>query len=273
MQQFCRLLRGDEVIPLWIKDEKYFSLSHLVPDLNPESFSILMSGQLCKGEEILILESDRWLPPINGIRQILATGFNYPRHQKELSTPCPKEPELFCKSIGALSGPYDPIVYPPYEGVKLDWETELAVVIGKEALDLEVEDAMGVVLGYLCLNDISDRSRQYDQEGKIHLMRAKSRPGFAPIGPILATGLDPMHLRIWTQVNGHLEQEGNTAEMHFSIARLISFFSQHLKLCPGDLLTTGTPCGVGYGKNKFLKRGDILECGIDHLGVQKHIIV
>jgi 2,4-didehydro-3-deoxy-L-rhamnonate hydrolase len=171
-----------------------------------------------------------------------------------------------------LTGPFDPVSRGCNEGTKLDWETELAVVIGREAKDITAAAAADCIFGYVCLNDISDRTTQVDAEGQQHLVRAKSRPTYCPIGPYLTTGVDGMTLDVWTKLNGKFEQQGNTSDMLFSINEMVAYFSTHMVLLPGDLLATGTPPGVGFGKNRFMAVGDVLECGIANLGAQRHEI-
>jgi 2,4-didehydro-3-deoxy-L-rhamnonate hydrolase len=160
--------------------------------------------------------------------------------------------------------------------MKLDWETELAIVVGREAQDIKADDADDAddyIFGYVCLNDISHRSTQVDAEHQQHLVRAKSRPTYCPIGPYLVTDIDPMNLDVRTKVNDHYEQHGNTSDMLFPVYEMLAYFSRHMRLVPGDLLATGTPPGVGMGKNRFLADGDILEFGITHLGDQGYEIV
>ena len=176
----------------------------------------------------------------------------------------PTEPEVFLKGIGSLTGPFDPISRGPNKGVKLDWETELTVVIGREAKDITTAEAPAHIFGYVCLNDVSDRATQVDADGQQHLVRAKSRPTYCPIGPYLTTGVDGMNLNMWTKLNGQLEQQGNTNDMLFNVYEVVAYFSTHMVLYPGDLLATGTPPGVGFGKNRFMAVGDVLECGIEH---------
>jgi 2,4-diketo-3-deoxy-L-fuconate hydrolase len=173
----------------------------------------------------------------------------------------------------SLTGPFDPISRGPNRGVKLDWETELAIVVGREVLDITAEEAAGCIFGYVCLNDVSDRSTQVDAQKQQHLVRAKSRPTYCPIGPYLTTGINPMDLDVWTKVNGHYEQQGNTSDMLFPVHEMLAYFSHHMRMVPGDILATGTPPGVGMGKNRFMAVGDILECGITNLGAQRHEIV
>lgn len=215
----------------------------------------------------------RYLAPINGVRQVPATGFNYKKQIEEMKIPTPTEPEVFLKSTLSLTGPFDPIRRGPNAGVKLDWETELAIVIGGEVQDIKPDEAPDYIFGYVCLNDISDRATQVDAEKQQHLVRAKSRPTYGPIGPYLTTGIDAMDLDIWTKVNGRSEQQGNTSDMLFPVYEMLAYFSHHMRMLPGDVLSTGTPPGVGMGKNKFLAVGDILECGITSLGAQRHEII
>lgn len=185
----------------------------------------------------------------------------------------PTEPEVFLKAVTSLTGPNDTISRGPDPATKLDWEVELAIVVSREARDIAVADAADYIFGYTCINDISDRSTQVDAEGHQHLVRAKSRPGYSPVGPYLVTGVDGMNLDLWTKLNGRLEQQGNTSDMLFSISQMLAYFSTHMTLLPGDILATGTPPGVGFGKNRFMQVGDVLECGIIHIGAQRHVIV
>jgi len=140
-------------------------------------------------------------------------------------------------------------------------------------LDITAEEAASYIFGYVCLNDVSDRSTQVDAQKQQHLVRAKSRPTYCPIGPYLTTGINPMDLDVWTKVNGHYEQQGNTSDMLFPVHEMLAYFSHHMRMVPGDILATGTPPGVGMGKNRFMAVGDILECGITNLGAQRHEIV
>ncbi len=137
-------------------------------------------------------------------------------------------------AITALAGPDDPISRGPNPGTKLDWEVELAIVVGRQAQDIAAAEAAGYIFGYVCINDVSDRATQVDAEGGQHLVRAKSRPGYAPIGPYLTTGVDGMNLDLWTKVNGRYEQQGNTSDMLFSISEMLAYFSAHMTLQDGD---------------------------------------
>ena len=272
MQQFARVQQDGAVIPVLVGDTGLLDLRPIVADITPETIA---SGALreVNARTLNPLSGElRYLEPILGIRQIPATGFNYRKHIEEMKIAVPTEPEVFLKSALSLTGPFDPIRRGPDPDVKLDWETELAIVIGREVQDIEAHEAAGYIFGYVCLNDISDRSTQVDEQKQQHLVRAKSRPTYCPIGPYLATGIDPMALDVWTKVNGRYEQQGNTSDMLFPVYEMLAYFSRHMRMLPGDIIATGTPPGVGMGKNRFLNVGDILECGITNLGAQRHEI-
>jgi 2,4-didehydro-3-deoxy-L-rhamnonate hydrolase len=273
MQQFARVQHGNSVIPAVVNDGGLLDLRPLVSDITPETIGSGFLAQVNVAVLKPIAGDVTYLAPIQGIRQIPATGYNYKKHIEEMKVPTPTEPEVFLKSMLALTGPFDPISRGPNRGVKLDWETELAIVVGREVQDITAEEAAGYIFGYVCLNDVSDRSTQIDAEKQQHLVRAKSRPTYCPIGPYLTTGINPMSLDVWTKVNGHYEQQGNTSDMLFPVYEMLAYFSRYMRMVPGDILATGTPPGVGMGKNRFMAVGDILECGITNLGEQRHEIV
>lgn len=272
MQQFARVLTDRGAVPVILKGSEHLDLRPIVSDINPDAIA---------GGALINVDTSRlspiagdvtYLAPIDGIRQIAATGFNYKKHIEEFKMKPPTEPEVFLKAISSLTGPFDPISRGPNQNVKLDWEVELAIVIGREAKDVSAAAAADYIFGYVCVNDVSDRATQVDEEGQQHLVRAKSRPGYSPIGPYLTTGVDGMQLDIWTKLNGNYEQRGNTSDMLFGVPEMLAYFSSHMTLLPGDILATGTPPGVGFGKNRFMKVGDVLECGIANLGSQRHEI-
>jgi 2-keto-4-pentenoate hydratase/2-oxohepta-3-ene-1,7-dioic acid hydratase in catechol pathway len=272
MQQFARVLTDRGAVPVVLGVDEHLDLRPVVSDITPDAIARGALAGVDTARLSPIRESFTYLAPIDGIRQIAATGFNYKKHIEEFKMKPPTEPEVFLKSIGSLIGPFDPISRGPNQGVKLDWETELAIVIGREAKDISPGEAPKYILGYVCLNDVSDRSTQVDAERQQHLVRAKSRPTYCPIGPYLTTGIDSANLDVWTKLNGELEQQGNTSDMLFGVNEMVAYFSAHMVLLPGDLLATGTPPGVGFGKNRFMAVGDVLECGIAHLGAQRHEI-
>lgn len=273
MQQFARVLTETGVVPVILKGDHHLDLRPLVADITPAAIA---SGVLDAVDTAGLTPLDgpfHYAAPIEGVRQVAATGFNYKKHIEEFKMTPPTEPEVFLKAITSLTGPEDPIARGPNAGAKLDWEVELAIVVGREARDITAAQALDHIFGYVCLNDISDRATQVDAEGGQHLVRAKSRPGYTPIGPYLATGVDGMNLDLWTRLNGNVEQQGNTSDMLFGVAEMLAYFSAHMTLLPGDLLATGTPPGVGFGKSRFMAPGDVLECGIAGLGAQRHEIL
>jgi 2,4-didehydro-3-deoxy-L-rhamnonate hydrolase len=272
MQQFARVITDTGVVPVILKGGEHLDLRPIVPDITSD---VIASGALTKvdtGRLIPLCGDLTYVAPIGGVRQIPATGFNYKKHIEEFKMKPPTEPEMFLKAITSLTGASDPIFRGPNPGVKLDWEVELGIVVGREARDISATDAADYIFGYVLVNDISDRGTQVDAEGQQHLVRAKSRPTYCPIGPYLTTGVDGMKLDVWTKLNGDYQQQGNTSDMLFGVRELLAYFSKHMALLPGDILATGTPPGVGFGKNRFMAVGDVLECGGTDLGVQRHEI-
>ncbi len=259
-------------MPVVLKGDEHLDLRPIVSDITPDAIADGALTSVDTSRLSPVRDNFTYLVPIEGIRQIAATGFNYKKHIEEFHMKPPTEPEVFLKATSSLTGPFDSISRGPNQGVKLDWETELAVVIGREAKDIAVTEAAHYIFGYVCLNDISDRSTQVDAEGQQHLVRAKSRPTYCPIGPYLTTGVDGMNLDLWTKLNGKFEQQGNTSDMLFNVHEMVAYFSTHMVLLPGDLIATGTPPGVGFGKNRYMAVGDVLECGIADLGAQRHEI-
>ena len=207
--------------------------------------------------------------------KIICIGLNYSDHAKETGAALPQEPILFFKSTTALSGPNDDVVIPK-NSVKTDWEVELAFVIGKKASYVEEKDALNYVAGYCIHNDYSEREFQLERGGQ--WVKGKSCDTFAPLGPYLITPeevKDIDNLRLWLKLNGKIVQDGTTANMVFKTPFLIHYISQFMTLLPGDVITTGTPAGVGLGMKPpfYLKPGDIVELGIDGLGEQKQSVV
>lgn len=213
--------------------------------------------------------------PVARPSKIICVGLNYSRHAEETGASIPAEPILFFKSTTALAGPDDDIII-PRQSVKTDWEVELAVVIGKKASYVHEEKAMDYVAGYTLHNDYSEREFQLERNGQ--WVKGKSCDTFAPLGPFLLTKdevKDPHDLRLWLSVNGELLQDSNTSDMIFRIPFLIHYLSQFMTLLPGDIISTGTPFGVGLGlkPQRFLQPGDQVELGIDGLGTQKQKII
>ena len=207
--------------------------------------------------------------------KILCIGLNYAKHAKETGAAIPTEPILFMKSTTSLSGPFDSIIIPK-NSEKTDWEVELAVVIGKKASYVTEQEAMDYVAGYVLHNDVSERAFQLERGGTWD--KGKGCDSFAPLGPWMVTKdeiANPHQLRLWLSLNGKMMQDGNTDDLIFNIPQLISYCSQFMTLLPGDVISTGTPAGVGLGfsPNIYLKPGDVVELGIDGLGTSKQAVV
>lgn len=203
--------------------------------------------------------------------KIVCIGLNYAKHAAESGMAVPSEPVVFFKSTTALCGPYDEVVI-PRNSEKTDWEVELAVIIGKKASYINEEDAMDYVAGYALHNDYSERAFQLERGGQ--WVKGKSNDTFAPLGPIMVTKdeiSDPQNLRLWLSVNGEMLQDSNTNDMIFNVKHIVSYLSQFMTLLPGDVISTGTPFGVGLGFKppRYLKAGDVVELGIDNLGTQR----
>jgi 2-keto-4-pentenoate hydratase/2-oxohepta-3-ene-1,7-dioic acid hydratase in catechol pathway len=200
--------------------------------------------------------------------KIVCIGLNFTDHAREIGMDIPAEPVLFFKAPSALAGPYDNIVL-PRNSDKTDWEVELAVVVAKKAKYIDKRDALDYVAGFVLFNDYSEREFQFNRGGQ--WVKGKSADTFASLGPFLATPdeiTDYTNLRMWLKVNGAIKQESNTSNMIFDVPAIITLISQYMSLLPGDIISTGTPAGVGYRKTpaEYLKKGDIIEYGIDGLG-------
>jgi len=209
--------------------------------------------------------------PIARPSKIICIGLNYRDHAEESGMQPPSEPVVFFKSTTALTGPDDGLVI-PRGSEKTDWEVELAVVIGKKASYVSEENAGAYIAGYILHNDYSERAWQLERGGQ--WVKGKSADTFAPLGPWLATPdeiTDPHNLRLWLKVNGETKQDGNSSNLIFRIPFLISYLSNFMTLLPGDVISTGTPAGVGLGFKppQYLKAGDVVELGIDGLGTQR----
>ena len=213
--------------------------------------------------------------PVANPSKILCIGLNYAKHAKETNAAIPKEPILFMKSTTAITGPNDHIMIPK-NSVKTDWEVELAFVIGKKTSYVSEEEAMDYVAGYCLHNDVSEREFQLERGGTWD--KGKGCDTFAPLGPWLVTKdeiKDPHNLRLWLKVNDKMMQDGNTDDLIFNIPQLVSYLSHFMTLLPGDIISTGTPAGVGLGFNPpvYLKPGDVVELGIDGLGTSKQNVI
>lgn len=218
--------------------------------------------------------TERLGSPVARPSKIICVGLNYAKHAKETNAPIPKEPILFFKSTTALAGPNDTIIIPK-NSVKTDWEVELAVVIRKKASYVSEAEAMDYVAGYCVHNDVSEREFQLERGGTWD--KGKGCDTFAPLGPWLVTSdeiADVHKLRLWLKLNGKIMQDSNTDDLIFNIPFLISYISQFMTLLPGDVISTGTPHGVGLGFDPpiYLKPGDTMELGIDGLGTSQQTV-
>lgn len=213
---------------------------------------------------------------VGKVGKFICVGLNYADHAKESGAEPPKEPVLFMKATSAICGPNDDVMI-PRNSKKTDWEVELGVVIGKQARYVEQKDAPQHVAGYCVINDLSEREFQLERGGQ--WVKGKSADTFGPIGPWLATRdeiADPQNLAMWLEVDGHRYQNGSTKTMIFGVAHLVSYISQFMSLQPGDIISTGTPAGVGLGQKPnpiYLKPGQIMRLGIEGLGEQRQRLV
>ncbi len=210
-------------------------------------------------------------PPIARPSKIVCVGLNYTLHAKESEMKLPSEPVLFFKASSAMCGPYDDLIIP---GNKTDWEVELAVVIGKRASYITPDQSPNYVAGYVLHNDYSERESQLERGGQ--WVKGKSFDTFAPLGPFLATAdevPDPNNLKLWLSVNGIMLQNSTTSDFIFDVWEVISYASHFMTLLPGDVISTGTPAGVGLGMNpqKYLQPGDVVEFGIEKLGEARQV--
>lgn len=265
---------GKEKPGLILNNNKMIDAAAVTDDYSSEFFA---SGGLGRLKEWLdqneenapvINNSTRLGPPVSGIGKIVCVGLNYADHAKEGGMDIPKEPILFFKATSSIVGPNDDLIIPK-NSKKTDWEVELAVIIGKKAAYVSNDEAMSYVAGYCVHNDYSEREFQLEMGGQ--WVKGKSCDTFAPLGPFMATKdeIDDVdNLNLWLKVNGEQKQNGTTREFIFTIPYLVSYISQFMTLLPGDVISTGTPAGVGLGFKppQYLKPGDVVELGIDGLG-------
>ena len=270
---------GEEV-PGVIMKERYYDFSEFFEDYNEEFFE---SGGLDQLAEMVSYGSSHFKEvskdvrlgsPVTRPSKIVCIGLNYADHAKETGATSPPEPVIFLKSSSALSGPNDDIILPKHS-TKTDWEVELGVVISKKASYVDEQHALDYVAGYCLHNDVSEREFQLERNGTWD--KGKGCDTFAPIGPFLASKEELIYinnLRLWLTVNGRKMQEGNTSNLIFKIPFLVSYVSQFMTLLPGDIISTGTPAGVGLGMKPpvYLKAGDVVELGIDGLGTSKQLV-
>lgn len=210
-------------------------------------------------------------PCVGGVGKLIGISGTYPAHSAEYKSETPDRPTIFLKATTSINGPYDQIVFPP-RATQMDWEIELAVVMGRSGKYVSQQDAFDYVAGYCVCNDVTERL--FCVEGRGQWTKGKSSDTFTPLGPWLVTKdevPDPQSLNMWLEVNGARMQDSNTREMAFSVAEIISYVSEFMSFRPGDVILTGTPSGTAYGRGPqyYLKAADVLHLGIDHLGSQK----
>lgn len=264
-----------------IINEKRYDLSRAVKEYDEEFFA---SGGIEKLKQYVTENHNNLVPVSDDVRlgapvarpsKIICIGLNYIDHAKETGANPPSEPIIFFKSTTAITGPNDDVIIPK-GSKKTDWEVELAIVVGKKASYVEENEAMAFVAGYCLHNDYSERAFQLERNGQ--WAKGKGCDTFAPIGPFIALkeDVEDVHnLRLWLTVNGKTMQDGNTSNLIFNVPFIVSYISQFMTLLPGDIISTGTPAGVGMGMKPeaiFLKPGDVVELGIDQLGSSKQTL-
>lgn len=261
--------------PAVLIGEQYFDVSEHFADFNESFFEndglAKLEAVLAKGGLKEIKEVTRLGSCVARPSKIICVGLNYADHAKETGAAIPTEPILFFKSTTALSGPNDDVIIPK-NSEKTDWEVEFAIVIGKKASYVEEKDAYDYIAGYCLHNDISERAFQLERGG--NWSKGKGCDTFAPLGPFLATKdeIENVHnLNMWLDVNGKRFQTSNTNQLIFNVPQVVSYISQFMTLLPGDVISTGTPHGVGLGFNPpiYLKAGDVMTLGMDGLGEQR----
>jgi 2-keto-4-pentenoate hydratase/2-oxohepta-3-ene-1,7-dioic acid hydratase in catechol pathway len=270
---------GRELPGVLDRDGVVRDVSGELPDLTPEHLSPDRLRQLVKLNPAslpAVNGQPRLGIPVAGIGKFIAVGLNYADHAAEAGLPVPAEPVLFTKAISCLSGPNDDVMLPKGSR-KSDWEVELGVIIGRSARYVEEADALNHVAGYCVVNDVSEREYQLERGGTWD--KGKGCDTFGPVGPWLVTpdeAGDPQRLKIWLDLNGERRQDGSTRTMIFSVAALIAYISRFMTLEPGDLVTTGTPPGVGMGvkpEPRYLRPGDVMRPGIQGLGEQTQKVI
>lgn len=251
-------------------------LSGLIPDFQPQTLAALPSLRLPLMESLPLANTDvRIGAPVARVGKIVCVGLNYSDHARETGQAIPSEPILFLKAPSSIAGPNDDVVLPP-DASKGDWEVELGIVIAREARYVPLASALDYVAGACVINDVSERSYQLERGGQWD--KGKGCDTFCPMGPYLVT-LDEIErlddLRLWCNMNGRTVQDGNTRTMIFDVPHLVHYISQFMSLQPGDVISTGTPPGVGMGMKppQYLQENDIMELGIEGLGTQRQRVV
>ncbi len=257
---------------------KVRELDSVVSDINGKTLgeeSLKKIASLDINSLPLVNEPVRFGACVNNVGKFICIGLNYADHAAESGLAVPDEPVVFMKATSAITGPNDNIIK-PRNSTKLDWEVELGIVIGKHASYVELDDAMDYIAGYCVINDVSERNFQLERGGQWD--KGKGCDSFGPIGPYLVTKdevADPLNLNLWLKVNGKTFQNGSTDQMVFGPQFLVHYLSQFMSLQPGDVISTGTPPGVGLGQKPplYLNEGDVVELGIEGMGMQKQVVV
>jgi 2-keto-4-pentenoate hydratase/2-oxohepta-3-ene-1,7-dioic acid hydratase in catechol pathway len=270
---------GKEKPGLIDAEGKLRDLSAVIKDVTPDQLgdvALAKLGKLKTDKLPLVKGKPRMGSPVANVGKFIAIGLNYADHAAESNLPIPKEPIVFMKATTCIQGPNDDVMLPK-GSVKTDWEVELGVVIGTKARYVSQKEALNFVAGYCTINDVSEREYQIERGGTWD--KGKGCDTFGPIGPWLVTRDEvpnPQKLGMWLDVNGKRVQNGSTKTMIFSVAKIVSYVSQFMTLMPGDVITTGTPPGVGMGMKPnpvYLKKGDVITLGIEGLGDQQQTVV
>lgn len=270
---------GQERPGILDSDGKVRELDSVVSDINGETLSeesLKKIATLDINSLPLVDEPMRFGHCVNNVGKFICIGLNYADHAAESGVAVPSEPVVFMKATSAITGPNDNIIK-PRSSTKLDWEVELGIVIGKHASYVELDEAMDYIAGYCVINDVSERNFQLERPGG-QWDKGKGCDSFGPIGPYLVTKdevADPLNLNLWLKVNGKTFQNGSTDQMVFGPQYLVHYLSQFMSLQPGDVISTGTPPGVGLGQKPplYLNEGDVVELGIEGMGVQRQVVV
>ena len=268
---------GEEKPGLLDDQNQIHDLSAFIEDITPSQLSDEVLEEIAEIplDQIPVVPGDPRLGiPLTGIGKIVAIGFNYVNHAAEMAVDLPSEPLVFMKATSALTGPFDNVIQ-PRNGHKLDYESELVVVIGRKAQYIDENEVFDHIAGFTVGHDVSERAFQRERGGQF--TKGKSGDTFAPVGPYLVTRdmiKDVQNLAIWSEVNGEKRQQGNTTDMVFGVKEIVSHLSQFMTLNPGDIIFTGTPAGVGDGMEPpvYLTPGDVVRIGVEGLGFQRQTI-
>jgi ureidoglycolate lyase len=273
--KFLRITNNNITTPAVEVDNVIYDISPLVADISNQTIEKLLSIDIDINTLKKVEKYERIETPITGISKIICIGLNYVDHAKESGMKIPSEPVVFMKAISSITGPNDNVEI-PRNSVKTDWEVELGVVIGKRAKYVQQQDAYDYIAGYTIINDISEREFQLEREGQ--WSKGKSHDTFSPIGPYLVTRDEVDNedsLSMTLSVDGKIFQNGNTNTMFFKVPFIISYLSNFMTLLPGDIVSTGTPPGVGFGQKPevYLKEGQTMKLTIEKLGTQRQVTV